>query len=203
MYTLYSMSGSCSSAIHALLIDQNVPVEIIFHQDVENYLDINPTGQVPALKTPDGVLTEGAAICLYLIEKHNIALQCDPLEFNGLLMFNYATLHPAYSKMFTAHFAMPSSSEKDELMNLLASKTADLWKIVDKRLAKQDFLLGKHVSVLDYLVTIYASWGSVFPYVHIPLGKNVRRLVEHVSSSSTFKTVIKNENMAFAIPEAV
>lgn len=202
MYTLYSMSGTCSSAIHTLLVSQNIPVNIVFHKDVDDYHEINPTGQVPALKTPDGILTEGAAISLYLIEKHNIAVDCELTKFNQLLMFNYATLHPAYSKMFTVHFAMEPSTEKDKLMQVLASKTAELWKIVDKRLAENEFMAGHQVSLLDYLITIYASWGSTFPYVSIPLGNNVLRVAKHVSSLPSFKTVIKRENMQFILPFA-
>jgi glutathione S-transferase len=202
MYTLYSMSGSCSSAIHALLVSLDVPVTLVDHQEVENYRQINPTGQVPALDTPDGLLTEGAAICLYLIEKHNIHLECDEITFHRQMMFNYATLHPAYSKMFTVHFAMEPSNEKTQLMTLLASKTAELWEILDQRLAQHDFLLGKQVSVLDYLLTLYANWGNTFPYVTIPLGENVLRVIRHVADLPTFKKVAAKEKMRFSLPSA-
>ncbi|MGJ8682106.1 glutathione S-transferase family protein [Paraglaciecola sp.] len=202
MYTLYSMSGSCSSAIHMLLIKHKIPVQIVFHKDVENFHEISPTGQVPALKTPDGLLTEGAAICQYLFEKHQISVSSQSLQFNQQLMFNYATLHPAYSKMFTAHFAMPSSEAKDEFMNILAFKAAELWKIIDTRLEGQKFITGDEVCVLDYLIAIYASWGNVFPYAHINLGENVVRLIDDVSKLPEFEAVTLREEMQFAIPAA-
>lgn len=37
------------------------------------YLSVNPKGFVPALQTPEGqILTESAAICLYLCERHGL-----------------------------------------------------------------------------------------------------------------------------------
>ncbi len=202
MYTLYSMSGSCSSGIHAWLVSLDIPVEIVFHQDVENYLEINPTGQVPALKTPDGIITEGAAICLYLIKKHGIPVAQDQLLFSQQLMFNYATLHPAYSKMFTAHFAMPDSEQKTALMRVLAENVSKLWEIVDSRLQTQAYLAGDKVGILDYLITIYAHWGGVFPYVEIELGSNVSKLVAKVAALPEFIAVAEKENIELSFQKA-
>lgn len=70
MYTLYTIPGSCSTGIHTLLNALNIPVKIINRDDVENYQEIVPTNQVPALKDGELLLTEGAAIAQYLMEKH-------------------------------------------------------------------------------------------------------------------------------------
>jgi glutathione S-transferase len=201
MYTLYSMSGSCSTAIHILLNSLNAPVNIIFSKDVDNYHELNPTGQVPALKTDHGLLTEGAAISLYLLDQHKAHSNCDVLDFNKWLMFNYATLHPAYSKMFTTQFGMEEGTQKQQFLSLLAEKVSELWKIVDVRLAENDFMAGDQVSILDYLITIYAGWGNVFPQVNIPLGENVLRVIKHVMTLPEFKIAIQKEDMQFAIPD--
>lgn len=196
------MSGSCSTAIHMLLNSLNIPVEIKYREDVDNYLEICPTGQVPALQTESGILTEGAAIAQYLLEKHQVAVQKNTTTFNRWLMFNYATLHPAYSKMFTVKFEMTDGADKVQFMDLLASKTSKLWKIMDTKLAQQDFIGGSEVGILDYLITIYAGWGNVFPEHHITLGENVQRVIKHVMTLPEFKTAVAKENMQYSIPEA-
>ena len=72
MYTLYTIPGSCSSGITVLLEKLQLEYTAVKREDVPNYSDLVPTNQVPALNLPDGqVITEGAAIVLYLLEKHN------------------------------------------------------------------------------------------------------------------------------------
>lgn len=200
MYTLYTMPGSCSTAIHILLNKLNVPVDIVMHNDVENYTDINPTGQVPALKTDNGVLTEGAAIYLYLAEKHDIKVDYPEQDFMQKLMFNYATLHPAYAKMFATLFGMPDSEEKTNYIAFLAQKTASIWQILDLHLANNKYIAGDQISILDYLITVYVGWGNVFPQVAIPIGQNVLRVVKEVSQLPEFTTAFEKESMSFAIP---
>ena len=39
-------------------------------QNSEGYLSVNPKGRVPALLTPDGVLTENPAILLYIAQMY-------------------------------------------------------------------------------------------------------------------------------------
>ena len=102
MYTLYTIPGSCSSGITVLLEKLQLEYTPVKREDVPNYSDIVPTNQVPALKSPDGqIITEGAAIVLYLLEKHNSPMLPADLsrkaEFLRWLMFDYATLHPAYA----------------------------------------------------------------------------------------------------------
>ena len=77
MYTLYFSPGSCSLIIHCLLEELGVPFEtrrVDFeakeHQGAE-YRKLNPKGKVPALATPDGVLTECVAIIEYLCDRHD------------------------------------------------------------------------------------------------------------------------------------
>ena len=69
MYTLYSLGGSCSTGITILLRKLEVPFKIIQRGDVNDYSSIVPTNQVPALKDDTLLITEGAAIVLYLLEK--------------------------------------------------------------------------------------------------------------------------------------
>ncbi|MDP4823939.1 MAG: glutathione S-transferase N-terminal domain-containing protein, partial [Aestuariivirgaceae bacterium] len=76
MYTLYGRPATGSAAVEALLEELGLPYRL---ENVSKGPDgqpspaflatINPLGQVPALKLPDGtVITESAAIMIYLAD---------------------------------------------------------------------------------------------------------------------------------------
>ena len=203
MYTLYTIPGSCSSGITVLLEKLQLEYTPIKREDVPNYSDIVPTNQVPALKTPDGqIITEGAAIVLYLLEKHNSPMLPADLsqkaEFLRWLMFDYATLHPAYGKMFAIQYkAQMDENEKIEVLKQLAPNVASLWAVLDKELERKKFITGDQPTIVDYLATIYSSWGKNFTDIKITLGKNVERLVEQVSALPEFQAGYKRENIEF------
>ena len=203
MYTLYTIPGSCSSGITVLLEKLQLDYTPIKREDVPNYSDIVPTNQVPALKTPDGqIITEGAAIVLYLLEKHDSPMLPADLsqkaEFLRWLMFDYATLHPAYGKMFAIQYkAQMDENEKIEVLKQFAPNVASLWAVLDKELEKKKFITGDQPTIVDYLATIYSSWGKNFTDIKITLGKNVERLVEQVSALPEFQAGYKRENIEF------
>jgi glutathione S-transferase len=203
MYTLYTIPGSCSSGITVLLEKLQLEYTPVKREDVPNYSDIVPTNQVPALKTPDGqVITEGAAIVLYLLEKHNSAMLPGELsqkaEFLRWLMFDYSTLHPAYGRMFAIQYkTQMDENEKIGVLKQLAAYVSSLWAIIDKELEKKRFITGDQPTIVDYLATIYSSWGNNFGDIKIEHGKNVERLIEQVSALPEFQAGYKKENIEF------
>ena len=76
MLALYYSRKSCAYAPHILLHDAGAAFEarhIDFATGEQNrpeFLAINPKGRVPALVTPDGILTENPAILLYIAQTH-------------------------------------------------------------------------------------------------------------------------------------
>lgn len=204
MYQLITIPGTCSTGIHVLLNKLNVPFEVVKRDDIENYQALVPTNQVPALQTGESLITEGAAIVLYLADQHGVDLNRYGSKdiFRQWLMFNYATLHPAYSKLFTVNNVMADSDEKHVVMQALADRVADTWKIVDQRLSKQPYMTGDIPTVIDYLLAIYLNWGNYFPQLKIPVGENVLRLVNEVSTHQEFVAAFENEGATFQIPSS-
>ena len=203
MYTLYTIPGSCSSGITVLLEKLQLEYTPVKREDVPNYSDIVPTNQVPALKSPDGqIITEGAAIVLYLLEKHNSPMLPADLprkaEFLRWLMFDYATLHPAYGKMFAIQYkTQMDENDKIRVLEQLAPSVSGLWAILDKELEQKKFITGDQPTIVDYLATIYSGWGKNFQNIKITLGKNVERLVDQVSALPEFQAGYKKENIEF------
>ncbi len=203
MYTVYTIPGSCSTGIVVLLEKLQVEYKAVKRSDVENYSEIVPTNQVPALQLPDGqIITEGAAIALYLMEKHNSPMLPTDLakkaEFLRWMMFDYATLHPAYGRLFAIQYRVPISDEdKPAAMKPLAEIVANLWAILDRELEKKPFITGDQPTIVDYLAAVYSSWGKNFRDISIPLGKNVERMIQQVSSLPEFQAAYKKENVEF------
>lgn len=200
MYQLYSIPGSCSSGIHVLLNQLQQPVDIIKREDVDQYTDLVPTNQVPALQDGNVLLTEGASIVLHLLKKHGPDGDAMDSEFRQWLMFNYATLHPSYSKLFTVADAMPEGNQKHALMQVLAKRVVELWAIVDARLSDRDCMYGSSLTIIDYLLALYVRWGNVFPSLNIPVGENVLRLVNCVAEQPEFNTALVREGVEYRIP---
>ena len=76
MLALYYSSKSCAYAPHILLHDAGATFEACHidfaagEQNGPEFLAINPKGRVPALVTPDGILTENPAILLYIAQTY-------------------------------------------------------------------------------------------------------------------------------------
>lgn len=201
MYTLYSIPGTCSTGITVLLTQLGVDFKILKRDDVKNYSQLVPTNQVPALKDGDQIITEGAAIVLYLLNKHkNDILPKDISnkgEFLQYLMFNYSTLHPAYSKMFATNAILADGTQKTQLMNELAARLSKTWDILDNRLKDRQFIIGDKPTVIDCLLAIYSTWNRFFPQVEVRIGKNIQRLINEVIQLPEFKAAYKKEGVEF------
>lgn len=211
MYKLYSIAGSCSTGIHVLMRKLGQPVEIVMRSEVDDYAQLVPTNQVPALKSGDQLLTEGAAIAFYLLEQHGELPQDVEArnEFRQWLMFNYATLHPSYSKLFTVGGAMADGPEKQALMQTLAEGVSALWRIVEERLlvrsqaeqspASQTYMFGDQPSLIDYLLAVYSRWGNNFPTLNIELGEHAQRLIAHVMQLPEFVAAAEVEGIELVV----
>ncbi|WP_440683155.1 glutathione S-transferase family protein [Cysteiniphilum halobium] len=204
MYKLYSIAGSCSTAITVLLNKLGVEFEVVQRDDIKNYRDMVATNQVPALDDNGQIITEGAAIVLYLLEKHNSSMLPSNISEKGkflqYIMFNYATLHPSYSRIFAVAKTLDhGDSNKQELMQKMADSVSYNWNILNNRLVSRRYIVGDQVTVIDYLVAVYASWGKYFPELKITFGENVLRLVNEVSALPEFKAAYQLEKVEYKI----
>ncbi len=196
MYTLYYLPGACSRAIHALLHDLGQPVEIRDRNRDAGFTELNPTGQVPVLKDKDLVVREGAAIILYLLDKHGslpgVHNSADKAAFLQQLLFANATLHPAYSRLFFIDKAVTDPQAKQQAFTKAAAMIEQLWTTVDSRLASSTFTCGPDITVVDMMLAVYAEWGELFP-VEIRLGANVERMLARVRQHPAFLKAVADE----------
>ena len=189
MYTLYFSQGTCSVATQVVLRELGQDVELINAKQVDDFKSINPVGEVPVLIDGTKTLTEGAAIMLYLLNKHQSSLFPTNEEARQRaiqdIMFANATMHPAYGRLFFIAKNVSDEKLKQEMLNAAAQNINQLWQVVENKLANKDFLGGSTPSAADIMLTVYSSWGAYFP-IDIVFGDQTLAMLNAVQVMPNF-----------------
>ena len=197
MYTLYYSQGACSVATQVVLRELGQAVRIIDIQQLDDFKSINPVMAVPTLIDDDKTLTEGAAIMLYLLNKHSSPLFPENNHQQTIqdIMFANATMHPAYGRLFFLAQHINDEKVKQEALNAATESINKLWQVIEHQLADKMFLGGKIPSVADIMLTVYSRWGEHFP-VDIVIGESTKKMLNAVQDMPSF---IKTEQAEQAI----
>jgi glutathione S-transferase len=189
MYTLYYSKGACSAATQVVLRELGQEVTIIDVQQLNNFKTINPVGAVPVLVDGDKTLTEGAAIMLYILNKHNSTLfpvnESDRQQAIQDIMFANASMHPAYSRLFFLAQHVNDEKVKQEALNSAAKAINQLWQVVENKLTSNKFLGGDRPSAADIMLTVYSRWGDYFP-VDIIISEKTTNMLNAIQSMPSF-----------------
>jgi glutathione S-transferase len=161
---LYYSPGACSLSPHIALLEAGLPYDLVKVdlrakklENGDDYLKVNPKGQVPALALDNGeVVTEGPVIVQMIADKasaKNLVPARDSAErYKQQEWLNYITseLHKNFGPMFSPVLADDAKAFfKDRLMGK--------FKYVESQLAGRDYVMGKQFTVADgYLFTMLA-----------------------------------------------
>ena len=196
MYTLYYFPGACSLATQVVLHELDQAVEIIDKQQVDDFTSINPVGTVPTLVDNGNTLREGAAIILYLLNKHQNTMLPTTGAARDIaiqdIMFANATMHPAYSRLFFIAQHISDERAKQSAFEAAAQAITSLWQVVEQQLVNQKFLGGDQASAADIMLTVYSRWGASFP-VDILLGHSTQKMLEAVQAMPNFQRALSAE----------
>jgi glutathione S-transferase len=161
---LYYSPGACSLSPHIALLEAGLPYDLVKVdlrakklENGDDYLKVNPKGQVPALALDNGELvTEGPVIVQMIADKasaKNLAPARDSAERYKLqewLNFITAELHKNFSPLFSPVLS-------DDTKAFFKDRVMGKFKYVDGALAGHDYLIGKQFTVADgYLFTMLA-----------------------------------------------
>ena len=197
MYTLYWSPGSASMAPHCCLEEagaayalKRVDTANGEHQKPD-YLALNPAGKVPTLVIDgrtDGnfVMTEAAAICMLIADRHpaaQLAPATDDLargHFYMWLMHLSNTLQPAMLRYYYPDRHTAAAEGTDAVVTKSQEEIAILWSRIDAHLKmKGPYLLGAQFSAADLFCAMLATWQDCCPdaYRRFP---SLKRLVDLV-----------------------
>lgn len=169
MYRLYTRPGSGGFVVEAALALANVQFDQI---DVPKkdppdpaFLDISPLNQVPVLTLPSGQsITESAAICILLAERHPqaglapAAGSPDRADFLRWMAFTSSALYPAILRLYYAHRYTTDVDGKKAVKQAAIAEMDRGFAIVDAALEGRDWLVGNAMSLADIYLVMLVAW---------------------------------------------
>src|SRR5580704_9187989 len=159
---LYYSPGACSLSPHIALLEAGLPYDLVKVdlrakklENGDDYLAVNPKGQVPALALDSGELvTEGPVIVQMIADKaagKNLAPARDSAERYKLqewLNFITTEVHKNFGPLFSPVLA-------DDAKAFFKDRVMGKFKYIDRQLPGRDYLMGKQFTVADgYLFTM-------------------------------------------------
>jgi glutathione S-transferase len=202
---LYYATGTCSLSPHIVALESGIPLDLErvdlrsaprVTETGADFAAINPNRYVPALQLDDGsVLTEGAAIALYLADLRpdsglSPALGSpDRHRFHAWLVFIATELHKMYSPwLFHPEYGA-------EAQAVARSKIAERLAYVERHLAASGpFLMGAHFTAADgYLFTV-VGWSRITK-VDLAAFPQLRAFMERVGARPHVRAAMESEGM--------
>jgi glutathione S-transferase len=164
---LYYSPGACSLSPHIALLEAGLPYDLIKVdlkakklENGDDFLKVNPKGQVPALGLDNGELvTEGPVIVQIIADKaagKNLAPARDSIERYKLLEWlNFITseVHKNFGPLFSPVLS-------DDAKAFFKDRVMGKFKYIDSALAGHDYLMGKQFTVADGYLFTMLSWAE-------------------------------------------
>lgn len=198
---LYYAPGTCSLAVHIVLLEAGLPftpvrVDLKTHRTEhgDDYLAINPRGQVPLLELEPGAwLGEGPVIAQYVADRAaNHALMPPPgslARYRVMEWQNHVTsdLHKGFGPLFNPQLE-PSAKAV-----LAAALQAKLQR-VSARLGDGPYLTGDSFSAADaYLYTVVRWAGPV--RLDLSGCEHLQRFMARVAARPTVRAALAAEGL--------
>ena len=164
---LYYSPGACSLSPHIALHEAGLQHELVKVdlrakklENGDDYLKVNPKGQVPALMLDNGELvTEGPVIVQMIADKaaaKNLAPAATSPERYKLqewLTYINGELHKNIGPLFN-----PALS--DDAKGVFKDRALGKFRYVDGQLAGKDYLMGKQFTVADGYMFVMLAWAD-------------------------------------------
>jgi glutathione S-transferase len=163
---LHYAPGTAALAPHATLAEIGVPYELALVVRDEDgrppadYLRLNPWGKIPTLEDGDLVLTESAAICLYLADEHPGARLAPPLatpERADLYRWLFWLSNTVQTTMLR-HF-YPHRYGPEGVKEVADAEVGQHFDLIERHLDGREWLVGEERTVADLFLFMLTRWG--------------------------------------------
>jgi len=203
MLKVYAFSTPNSVKVPIALEEMGLDYELIGvnirkgAQKAPDFMALNPNAKVPVLVDGDFVLSESAAILVYLAEKSGQLLPpSGPARARVFeqLFFNASGLGPAFGN---AGFFRKFAPEPIPLaIDRFGGEALRIVSVLNDLLAKQEFVAGDALSIAD-IVHFSWLWRRQFAEVSIDAAPNVQRWYDALAARPAFQRAIER-TMALA-----
>jgi len=164
---LYYSPGACSLSPHIALLEAGLPYDLVKVdlrakklENGDDFLKVNPKGQVPALALDSGeLITEGPVIIQMIADRaaeKNLAPARDSTDrYKMLEWLNFITteLHKSFGPMFSPVLA-------DDAKAFFKDRVMGKFKYVESQIAGRDYLMGSQFTVADGYLFTMLSWAD-------------------------------------------
>jgi glutathione S-transferase len=169
MYKLYTRPGSGGFVVEAALALAEVPFDQIDVPKTDRhdpqFLEISPLGQVPVLTLPDGrSMTESAAICILLAERHpeaGLAPAIDAparVDFLRWVAFMSSSVYPAILRIYHTPRYTDDPHGVEAVKRAAHAEIDRGFAILDAALEDREWLVGERLSLADIYMLMLVSW---------------------------------------------
>lgn len=171
MMTLYGFAATRSLRVLWALNELDaefefVPVNLLAgEQHRPEFLRLNPAGKVPVLVDGDMVLTESAAIVIYLAEKYpeKGLLPADRKQLAQAyrwVMFAMTELEQPLWRITRHSWLYPENQRIPEEITAASREFIAMAAILDKHMAGRQFIVGDHITVADCVTAYLMDWAN-------------------------------------------
>lgn len=148
------MLEECGTAYETVVLDYGTTMK------APNYLAINPMGKVPAIQDGGAVVTEVAAICLWLADRFPDKKLAPALntperaEYYRWIAFVAGPFESVITAKSEGHFAKPMSAGYGTL--------DDVIRTIEAAVTGRKHLCGDHFTAADLLLSAYLSFYTMW-----------------------------------------
>jgi glutathione S-transferase len=209
MYKIYARPQTGSMVVEVALEEIGAPYEIItVKRDAAKRIDpgffaVNPLGQVPALQMPDGsIMTESAAITIYLCDKHaDAGLAPAPdsnlrAPFLRWLIFLATNIYTSDLRIYYPDRYTSRPQESETVKSAALEAMAREWQIYADALAAKAYTLGDRFSILDVYAAMLMTWNLDVP-AFFRLHPNLKALYDRVIARPAVARVWQRHEISF------
>ncbi|MER8436718.1 glutathione S-transferase family protein [Mesorhizobium sp. M1312] len=199
MYKLYTRPNTGGFVVEAALALAGVPFDQInvpkSDPPDQAFLDISPLNQVPVLILPDGSsMTESAAICILLAERHPEAALApapnspDRADFLRWMTFMSSVIYSADLRFFYAHRYTADPGGVEAVKQAAISEMDRGFAILDAALESREWLVGDRLTLADIYLVMLVAW---HPQIEkVPTARpNIERLWAKLREHQVMRTL--------------
>lgn len=172
-------------------------------QKSSDYLALNPAGRIPTLVADELVIFESAAICIHLAESHpdcQLIPQVgnpDRAKFFQWLMYLTNTVQAELMVYFYPQKHTTVTSYSANIVEAQESRITEMFELLDKELAKKEFLVGETITICDFYLFMLAVWADEMKKPPLAFS-NLAKYLRALAKQQAIINVCQKENLSLA-----
>lgn len=172
MYTLYGYPKTRSVRVAWALEEIGLPYEyklIDLKQGQhlsDEYKAVSPSAKIPVLATPEGTLSESAAIVTYLAERHGMQEfipepgSFSRAKYEEMMLFLTSELEQPVWNLAKHTFALPESQRLEEMHGVSAWEFQRALSVFASMLGGNEFVCGNMFTMADVIAGHILAWAK-------------------------------------------